>query len=69
MITNISYNRCECDICGKTEDIPSTLLKPAKWEKVTIYFDYLCCKECAEKLDTYLKTLTNIFKNINEISK
>lgn len=55
MITNISYKHCVCDMCGKTEDIESTLLIPNGWQKIRIYFDYICCKECAESLYSMLK--------------
>jgi len=56
MITNISYKHCECDMCGKSEDIESTLLLPEKWQKIRIYFDYITCQECTEKLYAMLKS-------------
>ena len=58
MTENVSYKRCICDICGKEEHIPQTLILPKEWEKIDIgRKSYDVCVDCLVKVDMAVEDL------------
>ena len=54
---NISYAKCNCDICGKEEHISQSLTLPKEWGEIKIDGAKLeLCKECNDKIKYYVET-------------
>lgn len=58
MTENVSYKRCVCDICGKEERIPQSLILPKGWDKTfTGRYMYDTCIDCIAEIDTVVEDL------------
>lgn len=52
---NISYAKCNCDICGKEEHISQSLILPKGWNEIKIDGAKLeLCEKCNEKIKNYV---------------
>lgn len=52
---NIAYAKCNCDICGKEEHIPQSLVLPKEWNEIRVGGCKLeLCKECFCKIEKWI---------------
>lgn len=58
MRNNVSYAEITCDICGKIERIPQSLILPKGWSRVE--FDHSKKDTC----DDCLKEIEELFNNL-----
>lgn len=53
---NISYAKCNCDICGKEEHISQSRILPKGWDEIKIDGAKLeLCEECNDRIKYYIK--------------
>ena len=58
MTENVSYKKCICDICEKTENISQSAILPKGWEHFTIGMkSYDVCIDCLAKVDMAIEDL------------
>ena len=58
MRTNISYADCYCDICGKNERIPQSLILPKGWSRIEIDNSKKdACEDCLKSIKELINNL------------
>lgn len=64
MTKNISYKQCTCDICGKVEDIVTSLILPKEWDNFTIgNKTYDICPDCFMKINMTIEDLKDKYRD------
>ena len=62
MTKNVSYKECTCDICGKVEHIPQSLILPKEWENFKLgQKSYDVCLDCFIKIDMAIEDIKDSY--------
>lgn len=58
MRNNVSYAEITCDICGKIERIPQSLILPKRWSRIEVDNSKKdACEDCLKSIEEFMKKL------------